>query len=444
MTVAPLVEVSTQAKLGFPTHRSLAAHKREERGVCTSCIRYPRCCGLDSHKKTVVACVLLTDADGTSRRFVRTFGTMTADLLALSDWLQLHAVTQVAMESTGVLWRPVFNLLEEGRTLILVNAQHAKALPGRKTDVKDSEWLADLLRHGLLRSSFVPPHPIRVLRDLTRYRKSLVELRTQEINRVHKVLETANLKLGAVASNVVGASGRQMLRAIGAGESDPLVLADLAKGRLRDKLPALRLALAGRVQPHHRQLLGDLLDHIVYLEQAIHRLEVSLATRIAEQEETVQLLLTLPATGAVTAASIIAEIGTDMARFPSAKPLASWAGVCPGNRRSAGKQLSGATTKGNSHLKTILWEIAATIARSPGTYLHAFYQRLARRRAKPRAMLAVAHSLLGSIYYMLRDRVPYRDLGPDHFDHLHAQRLERHDVRRLEALGFQVQLSPVS
>jgi len=258
------------------------------------------------------------------------------------------------------------------------------------------------------------------------------------------VPETADRKLGAVASTVVGVSGRRMLRAIEAGESDPAILAGSAKGRLREKLPALRLALAGRVQAHHRQLIGELLDHIAYLEQAIARVEGSIGDLLAEQEAVVQLLLSLPATGPVTAAALRAEIGADMTRFPSASHLASWAGVCPGNRRSAGKQLSGATSKGNTPLKTIRCEIAATSARSPGSYLPALFHRIARRRGKPRAMLAVAHSLLVSIYHMLRDHVPYQDSGADYFDHLQAQRLERHQVRRLEGLGFQVLLTPAS
>jgi transposase len=357
------------------------------------------------------------------------------------------------MESTGVLWRPIFHVLEEGRTRMLVNAQHRKAVPGRKSDVKAclvvgrfaAPWPVAAQLHP---ATAHPRAPIRVLRDLTRYRKSLVEVRTQAINRLHTVLETANLKLGAVASTVastvVGVSGRQMRRAIAQGEVDGAVLAELATGRRREKLPALRLALTGRVQPHQRQLLGEMLEHLAYLEQAIQRLKVRIAAAVAEQEHAVQLLLTLPAAGPVTAAAMRAEIGTDMTRFPSARHLASWAGGCPGNRRSAGKHLSGASTKGNTPLKTIFCELAATIARSPGTDLHAFSHRLALRRGKPRAMLAVAHRRLVSISSMLRDQVPYQDWGPDHFEHLHTQRLERHDVRRLEALGFEVRLTPAS
>lgn len=404
---------------------------------------HARCCGLDVHKKTVVACVLITAEDGSAQRQVRTFSTMTTDLLALSDWLTHQQVEQIALESTGVYWRPVFNLLEgDGRTIVLVNAQHMKAVPGRKTDVKDSEWLADLLRHGLLRASFIPPAPIRALRDLTRYRKTLVQERAQEVQRLEKVLETANVKLTTVATDVLGVSGRRMVEALIAGTEDVTTLAELAKGRLRQKLPALRQALDGRLQSHHRVLLVALLGHIDYLEQTIATLQQAIAERLAEVEEAVALLQTVPAVGPTAAATIVSEIGADMSRFPSAKHLASWAGLCPGNHESAGKRLSGKTTKGDTYLRTVLCEVAWGVARSPGTYLHAQYHRLVRRRGKARAVVAVAHSLLVVIYHVLKTHEPYADLGPDYFDQLDARRLERHYVRRLEQLGYAVTLAP--
>jgi len=404
---------------------------------------HERCCGLDVHKKTVVACVLLTHPDGTVERQVRTFGTMTGDLLALGDWLRQLGVRQVALESTGVYWRPVYNLLEDdGRTLLLVNPQHMKAVPGRKTDVRDSEWLADLLRHGLLQPSFIPPAPIRALRELTRYRKTLVQQRADEINRLQKALEGANVKLAAVASNVVGASGRAMLEALLAGQRDPEVLAELARGRLRAKLPELRQALVGRVQPHHLILLRQILDHMEFLEGAIERLQGEIEALLPAYEEALALLQTIPGVRAVAAAAILAEIGTDMSRFPSAKHLASWAGVCPGNKQSGGKRLKGPTTKGNVWLRGILGEAAWGSVKRRETYFHAQFERLARRRGRHKAVMAVAHSLLVTIYYVLRERRPYRELGADYFDRLDATRLQRHHVRRLEQLGFAVQLTP--
>jgi len=406
-------------------------------------IMHARCCGLDVHKKTVVACVLVTDAEGVVQRRVRSFGTMTADLLSLSDWLSEYGVTQIALESTGVYWRPVFNILEdEARTITLVNPQHMRAVPGRKTDVKDSEWLADLLRHGLLKASFIPPAPIRGLRELTRYRKSLVQQRTQEANRLHKSLEGANLKLGAVATDILGKSGRDMLGALLGGEQDPAVLAELARGKLRAKLPALRQAFEGRVQPYHLILLTQILAHIDFLEQAIAQLHDEIAAALAPFAEAEALLLTIPGVKAVAAAAIIAEIGIDMGRFPSAKHLAAWAGVCPGNKQSGGKRLSGKTTKGDAWLRAVLAEVAWANARSKTNYLGAQYRRLARRRGPQKALVAVAHSLLVIIYHMLRDRRPYADLGPDHFDTLDTARLERHHVKRLNALGFSVSLTP--
>src|SRR5437763_15092 len=321
---------------------------------------YERCCGRDVHKKTVVACVLLTRPDGTVQRQVRTFATMTADLLALSDWLRGWGVTHVALESTGVYWQPVFNILEEeeGRTLLLVNAQHIKTVPGRKTDVRDSEWLADLLRHGLLRASFIPPAPIRDLRELTRYRKTLVQEHSAEVNRLHKVLESANLKLGAVATDILGASGRDMLAALLAGERDPDVLADLARGKLRGKLPDLRRALVGRVKPHHLVLIERILAHLDFLEQSIAQVQDEIDQALAPFEEAVGLLDGIPCVGRTAAAAMVAEIGTDMSRFPADKHLTSWAGGWPGNKQSGGRRLSGKTTKGSPWLRAVLGEVA--------------------------------------------------------------------------------------
>lgn len=401
-----------------------------------------RCGGLDIHKKTVVACVLLTQDDGTVQRQVRTFGTMTADLLALSDWLTRYDVTQVALESTGVYWRPVWNILEEGRTLVLLNPQHIAKVPGRKTDVSDAEWIADLLRHGLLRASFVPPVAVRDLRELTRYRKTLVTERAAEVNRLQKTLESANLKLASVATDVLGASGRAMLEAVLGGEADPAVLAELARGRLRAKLPALQQALVGRVKPHHLIIIGQILAHIDFLDQAIAHLHTAIADALPSFEEAVTIAQTVPGIKAVAAAALIAEIGADMTRFPTHRHLTSWVGVCPGNKQSGGRRLSGKTTKGNVWARAILGEVAWAAARTRGTYLSALFQRIARRRGKNKAIVAVAHSILVSLYYMLRDKRPYADLGATYFDHLDQARIERYHIKRLEHLGYTVSRAP--
>jgi transposase len=403
---------------------------------------YERCAALDVHKKTVVTTVMLTQPDGSVRESVRTSSTMTTDLLALDDWLRSLKVEVIAMESTGVFWRPVYNLLEEGRTIILVNAQHLKTVPGRKTDVKDSQWLADLLRHGLLKASFIPPQPIRELRELTRYRKTLVQERAQEVNRLQKVLETANVKLAAVATDILGKSGRDMLNAVVRGEDDPEALAELARGRLRAKLPELRLALEGRVQPHHRFLLTRILAHIDFLEESIAKVQQEIDAHLAPFEEALALLQSIPALQETAIAAVISEIGIDMERFPSDGHLASWVGICPGNRESAGKRLSGRTTHGNPYLRAVLCEVAWAISRTKDNYLSAFYHRIARRRGKKKAIVALAHKLLVIIYHILRTKKPYTELGADYFDKLDATRIERRAVQRLEQLGYTVTLTP--
>lgn len=403
---------------------------------------YQRCAGIDVHKKTVVVCVLVTQADGRVQKQVRTFATMTADLLALDEWLRSQQVEHIAMESTGVYWHPIWNVLEEGRCILLANPQHLKAVPGRKTDVKDSEWLADLHRHGLLKASFIPPKPVRALRELTRYRKSLVQERAQQVNRLQKVLEGANIKLASVATDVLGKSGRLMIEALAGGEQEAQALADLARGRLRAKLPDLRRALEGRVQPQHRFLLTRILAHIDFLEESLTQVQQEMEQYLCPFEEALTLVQSLPGMGATSAAAIVAEMGTDMSRFPSDKHLASWAGVSPGNKQSGGKRLSGQTTKGNPYLRAILVEVAWAIAHTKDNALSAFYHRIARRRGKPKAIMALAHKVLLILYHVLREKKPYHELGADYLDQVDAARIQRHHTRRLEQLGYTVTLTP--
>jgi transposase len=403
---------------------------------------YPRCAGIDVHKNNVVVCVRCCDRPDKVFEAIRTFSTMTADLLALSDWLAEHGVTHAAMESTGVYWKPVFNILEGRVAVILVNAEHIKKVPGRKTDVKDCQWIAQLLQHGLLKASFVPPEPIRELRDLTRQRTQLIQERSAAANRIQKVLEDANIKLASVATDVLGASGRDMLEALIAGETDPAKLAELARKRLREKIPALRLALAGRVTEHHRFLLRMHLDHVAHLEELIGRLGGRIEEALAPFAEAEQRLQTIPGINQRVAETVLAEIGPKMEQFPSADHLASWAGMCPGNNESAGKRRSGRITKGNRWLKRILVQAAWAVSHTKGTYLAAQYRRLAKRRGCKRALVAVGHTLLVIIYHVLKRGTTYAELGADFLERLEPARLTRQLVKRLEALGHKVTLEP--
>lgn len=397
---------------------------------------HEHCAGLDVHKKTVVACVLTPQG-----REVRTFSTVTEELLALVDWLQERECRAVAMESTGVYWKPVYNLLEAAELEpIVVNAQHIKAVPGRKTDVRDAEWIADLLRHGLLRASFIPDRPQRELRELVRYRRSLVEERTREANRLQKVLEGANLKLSSVASDVLGRSGRDMLTAISQGQEDPVELAALARGRLKEKSEQLQRALRGVVGPHQRFLLHEQLSHIEELEARIHRLSAEIEARLTPFEAALQRLQTIPGVGRRVAEDLLAEIGTDMSRFPTHRHLASWAKICPGNHRSAGKSKPEHIGRGNRWLRSILVEAARAAGRSKNTFLAAQYHRLAGRRGNKRAAVAVAHSILVIVYHILKEGTSYQELGATFHDQRSSKAVVRRLTQRLEALGFEVNL----
>ena len=395
--------------------------------------------GLDVHKGTVVACVMGTGI----KKEIRTYCTMTNDLFRLKEWLKENWVTHVAMESTGVYWKPIFNLLEGSFEVLLVNASHMKAVPGKKTDIKDCEWIADLLSHGLLKGSFIPPQPIRDLRDLTRYRKSLSDERTREINRLQKLLETANIKLSSVASDVMGASGKAMMQAILSGSTDPEVLADLAKGRLRNKLSLLKEALQGCFRPHHRFLLGQILSHLDFLDEAIEKMSKEVEKRLDLFLQEIELLKTIPGVKQRMAEVILAEIGADMSRFPTHRHLASWAGLCPGNNESAGKRMSGKTRKGDRWLKRGLTESSWAVSRAKETYLGALYHRVIRRRGKKKATIAVGHAMIVMAYHMLKHKVPYKELGADYFDRLNVSYVKSHFIKRLEGLGYKVTLEPL-
>src|SRR5919106_1867143 len=405
-------------------------------------VLYQRCCGLDVHKESVMACVLTPEG-----KQIRKFGAMTKDLLMLSDWLTTFQVTHVAMESTGVFWQPIYNLLEEEFTVWVVNARHIKNVPGRKTDVKDAEWIADLLSDGLLSPSFIPGRAQRELRELVRYRRRLIQNRAQVVNRIQKVLEAANIKLDCVASDVMGASGRAMLRAMAAGETNADVLADLAKGKLRDKIPFLipflKEALRGQIGPHQRFMLSSHLRVLDAITLELEELDREVATRMRPNEETIERLDSIPGVGRRSAEELLAETGNDMSQFPTAAHLASWAKVSPGNNESAGKRQSGRTGRGNPWIKAALTEAAQAAAKTKDKYFAAQYRRLAPRRGKKRAIAAVAHSILVSIYHMLRDNVAYQELGGDYFDARDRLAIVRRAARRIEGLGHKVALEPV-
>jgi transposase len=403
-----------------------------------------RCAGLDVHKKTVAVCVRVPSADGVRAQYVRTFGTTASDLVVLRDWLQAHELTHVAMESTGIYWKPVFYVLEDAFTCLLLNAAHIAQLPGRKTDVRDCVWIAQLLEHGLVRGSFVPPAPIRELRDLTRYRKTMIQERTREANRLHKVLEDAGVKLASVATDILGASGRAMLEALVVGTTDPEILAQLARGRLRTKLPALRQALAGRFRRHHAFLVSQVLAHLDYLDEAVESVSQQIEEVIAPFDTEVKRLDTILGVGQRTAEVMVAELGVDMRVFPTAAHVASWSGLCPGNNESAGKHKSGRTRRGNRWLRTALVEAAQGAIRRPESAYAARYRRIMRHRGHNKAILAVAHAILVTAYHLLTRKTTYQELGAHYYDERHAERARRRAIQALERQGFRVTLEPAA
>jgi transposase len=402
------------------------------------------CCGLDVHKRSVVACLRLVGPDGQVRKEKRTFGTTTRQLLALSDWLTGAGCTHVAMESTGVYWKPVFNVLEgQFEEVLVVNAQHIKAVPGRKTDMADAEWICDLLAHGLLRGSFIPSAGQRQLRDLTRYRTTLVRERARVINRVQKLLEGANIKLASVVTDITGMSARAMLNALVAGQTDPAELAKLGHPRLKATPEELAEALEGAVKPHERFMLREQLAHMDYLEGVIGRVSREIEAALRPFEAELALLMSIPGISRIVAEVLLAEIGADMSRFATSGHLASWAGMCPGHNESAGKRKSGTTRKGSPWLRAALVEAAHGASHKKDCYLQSQYRRLAARRGRKKALIAVGHSILEIAYRVLSDRVPYAELGANYFEERNREATQKRLIRRLENLGLEVTVKPL-
>lgn len=432
-------------------------------------VMYARCAALDVHKKTVVACRRETKSNGEVQSEVQTFGTTTPELLQLMDWLSEWEVTTVAIESTGEYWKPVFNLLEGNFEVILVNAKHVKQVPGRKTDVKDAEWLAELLSYGLLKASYIPAKPQRDLRDLTRHRVKLVQERARIVNRLQKVLEHANIKLASVASDVLGVSGRQMLTALVEGETNAAAMAELAKGRMRNKMEALQQALTGVVRPHHRFMLAQHLTHIDFLDEQIETANAEIGQRVEAMSrpsepgdnspsggeptnsnqtltwaESVELLDSAPGVDKRAAEIVLAEMGIDMSQFATANHLTAWAGLAPGNDQSGSKRRKAKTREGNRTLRAIMVQIAWAATRKKGSYAQALYRRLAGRRGKKRAIIAVARTLLASFWYMLSRGEPYKDLGSAYFDKRRKDVKVNVLTKQLKKLGYAVQLEPIN
>jgi transposase len=404
-------------------------------------VLFNRCAGLDVHKATVVGCVLITAANGSVTKEVRTFGTVTRDLLALGDWLKGHQVTHAAMESTGSYWKPVYNLLEGQAELLVVNAHHIKAVPGRKTDIKDAEWIADLLRHGLLRGSFIPAKPQRELRELVRHRANLVGRRAQVVNELQRTLESTNIKLGNVVSDITGVSATEMLQAILGGQTDEIALAKMAHGRLKQKEEQLRAALQGKVEEHHRLILSQLWADIAGYEEQIAEAGALIAQRLQSQQELLDRLDDIPGVNQRVAQVIAAEVGTDVKRFPTSQHLISWAGVCPGNNESAGKRHSSRIKPGNRSLRAAIVEAANAAGHKKNCYLSAMYHRVASKRGKKRALIAVARTILQSCYYMIQRGAKYQDLGADYYEKRNPEGLARHLAKRIQKLGFTVTLA---